>query len=177
MNKAIIILGSSRSDGNTKKAVESLNPDNSMSVIDLNEIKISPYDYENKNEDDDYLGLMEKILEYDAIILASPVYWYSMSAIMKIFIDRLSDCLTIRKDIGYKLKGKYVYVLASSPRSLPECFIEPFRATCEYMKMNYAGEFLYYPGDDVQFLSQNKKISEFRKDIEQLNARIEKYKL
>ena len=49
---------------------------------------------------------MEKVTEYDIIVLATHVYWYSMSAIMKKFIERLSDLLHLRKDIEYKLRGK-----------------------------------------------------------------------
>ncbi len=44
--------------------------------------------------------------KYDVLIFATPVYWYSMSGIMKVFFDRITDLLTIKKDIGRKLKGK-----------------------------------------------------------------------
>lgn len=166
-NKAIIVFGSSRSDGNTKKAIDELNQDGLMPVADLRKIKISPYDYDHNNQDDDYLGLMERILNYDAIVLATPVYWYTMSAQMKIFIDRLSDCIRIRKDIGRSLAGKSVYILASST-SLPESFEKPFIATCNYMKMRYGGCFLHYSGDDESLLDKNNRIVDFRKAIESL---------
>jgi len=39
--------------------------------------------------DDDMKPLYRKIAESDAILLASPVYWFSISAQMKLFIDRL----------------------------------------------------------------------------------------
>ena len=42
--------------------------------------------------DDDMKELVEKIKKADCIVLASPVYWYSMSGIMKNFIDRLTVC-------------------------------------------------------------------------------------
>ena len=144
-----------------KKAVDELNIDSTMHVVDLNKIKISPYDYKNKNKNDDYLGLMEKILTYNSIILATPVYWYTMSAQMKIFFDRLTDCMSIRKDIGRKLKGKRVYVLASYT-SPAKGFEDPFSQTCKYMKMHYGGCFFHYAGEDEKLLRKNKKISEFR---------------
>lgn len=55
----------------------------------------------------DYLNLMKQILDkYETLILATPVYWYSMSGIMKVFFDRLTDLLTIEKEFGRKLRGK-----------------------------------------------------------------------
>ncbi|MCP4458779.1 MAG: NAD(P)H-dependent oxidoreductase [Cytophagales bacterium] len=38
--------------------------------------------------------------------MATPVYWYSMSGIMKVFLDRIYDVLTIEKELGRKLHGK-----------------------------------------------------------------------
>ena len=114
---------------------------------------------------------MEKILTYDAIILATPVYWYTMSAQMKIFIDRLSDCLRARKDIGKNLAGKHIFVLASYGTSLPEYFDAPFRQTCQYMKMQYGGSFLHYSGKDQALLQQNEKISQFRSAIESASSK------
>lgn len=172
-NKSIIILGSSRSDGNTKQAILSLDPNGEMLVVDLNDLQITPYNYDHENQHDDYIGLMENILNYDVIILATPVYWYSMSSQMKIFIDRLSDCLTIRKDIGRALVQKTIYVLASYGTSLPKGFEDAFRQTCQYMNMQYAGCFFHYSGTDRQALANNDKIMSFGKEID---LRLEEYK-
>lgn len=61
------------------------------------------------SRNDDYLNLMKQILEkYETLILATPVYWYSMSGIMKVFFDRLTDLLTIEKELGRKLRGKKI---------------------------------------------------------------------
>ena len=84
--RKLIILGSSRKDGDTKKVVDELVKLTGWDLIDLNDYKISYYDYEHKNLDDDYLPLMRKIIaNYDVLIFATPVYWYSMSGIMKVF--------------------------------------------------------------------------------------------
>jgi multimeric flavodoxin WrbA len=37
---------------------------------------------------DDMKGLYERIIQCKAMILASPIYWFTMSAQMKLFIDR-----------------------------------------------------------------------------------------
>ena len=74
MNK-LVILGSSRKDGDTKKIVDRLIGISDWDVIDLNDYKIGYYDYEHTNLDDDYLSLMQGIVKnYDVLIFATPVY-------------------------------------------------------------------------------------------------------
>ena len=104
--KRIIVQGSSRSNGNTNKIVQFLQSHLECDFIDLSECDIRQYDYKNRNQNDDFLTTIEKIVEYDLIIFATPVYWYSMSGIMKTFFDRITDCLNIDKEIGRKLHGK-----------------------------------------------------------------------
>lgn len=164
-SKAIIILGSSRSDGNTKSAIKQLDPDNQISFVDLNNLNITPFDYQHKNQKDDYIPLMRRIVLFDHIILATPVYWYTMSAQMKIFIDRLSDLLTIEKETGRMLRGKKLSVLASYTTSLPEGFELAFSQTCKYMGIDYSGCFFFYSGEDKILMQKNVTISEFRSRV------------
>lgn len=145
-NKAVIIFGSSRSNGDTFKAIQTAfgNPIE-IPMVDLNDINMSYYDYEHLNSNDDFLPLAEKMVTYDAIILATPVYWYTMSAIMKVFIDRWTDLLDIRKEIGRKLKGKTLYVIASHKGEI-KGFEEAFIQTAKYMGMVY-GDCYFYDAD------------------------------
>ncbi|MBX9976693.1 MAG: NAD(P)H-dependent oxidoreductase [Alphaproteobacteria bacterium] len=156
MGTPIIIFGSSRSFGETWSAVHVVLGDNkSIPIIDLNTLSIAPYDYTYKNKEDDYLPLMERIVTHDLIVLATPVYWYTMSSLMKMFIDRLSDLLDIRKDIGRQLRGKRLYVVASFGTSLPKGFEEPFSQTCAYLGIIYEGCSFIYSGDDPDLQSAN----------------------
>jgi hypothetical protein len=59
----------------------------------------------------DFLYVIEKMIEHDIIVFVSPVYWYSVSAELKVFIDRFSDLLTVHKSTGKKLKGKNIYLM------------------------------------------------------------------
>jgi len=138
---AVIIQGSSRSDGNTSKIVNYLRTKIDCDVIDLSSKKIGPFEYDFKNKDDDFLTLADKIAEqYELLIFATPVYWYSMSSIMKAFFDRLSDCLHHRKDIGYKLKGKKLAAIScGSEEGIVEGFHVPFKNSAEYLGMTYLG--------------------------------------
>lgn len=140
MAKPIIILGSHRSNGKTFDAVNQIFDSKKIEMVDLAKLNISPYDYEHKNKGDDYLPLMRRVVaNHNVVVLATPVYWYSVSTIMKIFIDRVSDLLSIEKDTGRKLRGKKLYLIASFNTSLPKDFESPIEQTCKYLGMEYLG--------------------------------------
>jgi len=139
--KPIIIAGSSRRDGNTQALVYSLVEKSGWDSIDLNDYRISYYDYEHHNREDDYIELMRRIVEgYDTMLLVTPVYWYSMSGIMKVFFDRITDLLTIEKELGRKLRSMSMAVATCSHGShLGDSFWLPFSESAEYLGMNYLG--------------------------------------
>ena len=140
-NKTLFILGSSRSDGNTRKVVDYLMDQLPSDLLNLKEFDFSYYDYEFKNQEDDFFGLAKSLLEYDTLIFCSPVYWYSMSAIMKTFFDRMSDLLKIHKPIGRALAGKNMFALCcSSDETKYDGFFMPFEKTAGYLDMTYGGD-------------------------------------
>lgn len=148
--KTLIILGSSRKDGNTKKVVDEIIGQTGWDLVDLNDYDISYYDYEYKNAGDDYLPLIRKIIEnYDVLVFATPVYWYSMSGIMKVFFDRLTDLLKHEKDLGRKLRGRSMAALSSSGGgNLGEHFWLPFSESAGYLGMKYLGHLHTIEGND-----------------------------
>jgi multimeric flavodoxin WrbA len=109
-SKSIIIFGSSRSNGNTRKAIDTILGSSEIKVVDLNTMTIKPFDYEYKNQSDDFIPLVQMFLSYEQLVFASPVYWYTMSSIMKVFMDRFSDLLDLRRDLGRRLRGKKMFV-------------------------------------------------------------------
>ena len=162
----IVILGTSNSAGRTRKAIDTIIGDKKTPIVDLNTIKISPYDYQHKNQDDDYIALMEKITnENDLIVLATPVYWYTMSAQMKIFIDRITDLLSLKKEIGRKLRGKSLFIITSYNTSLPKAFEAPFEQTAKYLGITYKGCSYIYNGENPELLENNKQAIEKAKKV------------
>tara|TARA_B110000881_G_C18405476_1_gene428159 strand:- start:208 stop:669 length:462 start_codon:yes stop_codon:yes gene_type:complete len=138
--KVAVILGTSKSDGNTRQFVDSFVEKSGARIFDLALHNISFFDYAHTNKTDDFLPLMHELVSYDHIVFATPVYWYSMSAQLKIFFDRFSDLLTIEKDLGRKLKGKSISVLATGYDLVcPECFIQPFEMTANYLELSFKG--------------------------------------
>lgn len=141
-NKKVIIVGSSRSNGNTSKIAVEISSQINADVIDLRSYSISHYDYENNNRTDDFLPLIKSIIEkYDTLIFATPVYWYSMSGVIKVFFDRFSDLITIEKETGRMLRGKNMFVISNSDEEQLEYdFYLPFRLSAAYLGINYIGD-------------------------------------
>lgn len=140
-NKTVLILGSSRNDGDTYKLVKKIIALSDYNKIDLNDYNISYYDYEHKNIKDDYIILMKTLIaKYETFIFVTPVYWYAMSGIMKVFFDRFTDLLDNEKELGRQLRKKKMAVLTSSVGdNLGDDFWLPFVKTSNYLGMNYIG--------------------------------------
>ncbi|MEG1199735.1 MAG: NAD(P)H-dependent oxidoreductase, partial [Algoriella sp.] len=129
--------GSLRKNGNTTELIQKIYP-NSIS-IQLIDFKIELYNYdENYTEKDEFLDIINQIIEFDEIVFATPVYWYSMSSLMKIFFDRLTDLIGSQETIGRKLMGKKISVITSSNgNNLGKNFFLPFLETANYLHLDY----------------------------------------
>ena len=138
MKKVVVILGSARSNSNTLKVIDSHLPFPDYKLIDLLQHEVSPYSYEGYSKEDDFLKIVQIMIESDVIVFATPVYWYAMSGYMKVFYDRFSDLITKHKPLGRALAGKETWLIATgSDEILPEGFDVPFIRTSEYFEMKF----------------------------------------
>lgn len=113
-----------------------------IEVVDLVRQRISAYDYDHGNRDDDFEPLMKRVLAHDQIIFASPIYWYGVSPAMKVFLDRISDFLELPDLLaeGRRLRGKNAYVICTSVDDEPSPeFTGAFFATFNYLGMRFGG--------------------------------------
>lgn len=138
----LLIFGSARGDGNTRIIADFiLEKMSNAELMDLQSFNFSGYDYDHKNSGDDFFQMAEHMLTFDKIVFCTPVYWYSMSSIMKRFLDRWSDLVTIRKEKGRGLAGKKLFALCcSSDEEKHKGFFMPFEKTANYLDMLYGGE-------------------------------------
>jgi multimeric flavodoxin WrbA len=135
-----LLLASSRSAGNTRTLVDLAFPSGAHLFEDLHTLRVGYYSYENANAEDDFLPLVQRLMPHNTWVIATPLYWYSMSAQAKTFLDRLSDLLSLHKDQGCMLRGKRLAVLCSgTDPQAPKSFSEPFQLTCDYLGMKYLG--------------------------------------
>ena len=161
--KKVVIVGSSRNDGDAANLTKQLIEKSEWELINLNDYEFSYFDYEHRNRNDDYLNLMKEIVEkYETLIFITPIYWYSMSGIMKVFFDRFTDLLTIEKELGRKLRGKRMAVMSCSVgENLGENFWLPFSETARYLGMEYICNSHTITGENNEL-----KVTEFIKQIE-----------
>nr|WP_262359096.1 NAD(P)H-dependent oxidoreductase [Vibrio mimicus] len=60
--KIAVVLGTSKSDGNTRKLVEAFQASTDTTLFDLSDYAISFYDYEYLNRIDDFINLLIKLM-------------------------------------------------------------------------------------------------------------------
>ena len=137
MNKQIIINGSHNRNGDTTELIQEIYPE--IACLKLIDYTIEIYNYDETYSDkDQFLEIINQIIEFEEIIFATPVYWYSMSSLMKIFFDRLTDLISSQETIGRKLMGKKVRVITSSiGNHLDDNFFLPFIETANYLHLDY----------------------------------------
>jgi len=166
MNKTVAIFSSARANGNTKALLNSLACGRDIDRIDLADHRVSEYDYQYNNQDDDFLALIEKILSYDKIIFASPVYWYAVTPTMKKFLDRITDLLDLPHllEHGRRLRGKTAYVVCSSASSeVSTSFISAWTNIFEYLGMTYGGCLHANCADGYQAANHTDELNHFRR--------------
>lgn len=139
-SNVLVINGSARLNSNSTKLVRHLLGED-VDVIELIENRISHFDYKGGYpEEDNFQSIADRMTKSDVIILSTPVYWYSMSGPMKVFIDRWTDLVSTHKEKGRALKGKKIAVIAqSTSEAMPNGFELPIKLTAEYMDMEYIG--------------------------------------
>ncbi len=159
----LIILGSARQESDTKSYVDFVFDQTEHNLYDLLKYNISSYNYSGVYpSSDNFKQLIEELLNHDIIIFATPVYWYSMSGLMKNVFDRFTDLVTIQKATGRKLKNKSVFLLAvGTDQKLPDGFEIPFQKTADYLEMNYKG--------CAYFSTDNKHSDKDKSDTRQNN--------
>ena len=146
----LVILGSARPDGETRKAVDIAFPPGTVALAILPSHAIGGYDYGHANAGDDFAAIADAMVAATAVVFATPVYWYAMSAPLKIFFDRLTDLTENLKAKGKALAGKPVWVIATGTEAqLPEGFEVPFARTAAYFGMTYRGAAYLYNGTDT----------------------------
>ena len=161
----LFLIGSARAGGNTellaRRAAEIL--PTSIKQIWLSLIDHPLPLFEDVRHDDgvEYqIGTEHERIVLDAtlsatdIVIASPVYWYSVSASVKLYLDHWSGWMRIDGvDLKKSLAGKRMWcvtVLSDEDFSAATPLIETLRMSAEYMKMHFAGSLIGYgnrPGD------------------------------
>ncbi len=136
----LALLASARPDGDTSRLLDLVVSDVEHETVYLPALNLAPYSYGRTEIDAAFLSLAGRMVDADAIVLATPVYWYAMSGIAKTWLDRLTDLTTIRRELGRALAGTSLAIVSTgNDIGAPEGFDVPFRRTSDYLDLSYAG--------------------------------------
>jgi len=112
---------------------------------------------------DDMPAIHKKILEADAIIHSVPVYFWSMTAQMKAYLDRwcaLFDATwSWQKSYYPKMKGKRIGVITvcGDPNvHTADPVVHSFKSTSDMTKMRWVGAVMASAGDKAEILKDEK---------------------
>lgn len=141
--KTLVLFSSANHQGNTAQVIERVSQHIDMEIINIDQLSISAYNYENQYPNDDFYPLVEKILQTNNVIFASPVYWHAPTAAMKAFIDRITELTGVAalKPKARALASKRAFVLTSSANAvICPVFDQMFSKIFGYFNMQYAGK-------------------------------------
>jgi multimeric flavodoxin WrbA len=188
MAQMLIINGSPRIKGNTAILCKNLDEifkkeDVESEIIVLNKLKINPCracDSCIRTGDlkcvqkDDMNSLFPKLLNARVIILACPIYWFTVSGQMKLFLDRL---YALHGKEGFALKNKTMAAILvygdvdemksgaiNAIRTLQDCFSY---CSAKYKKIIHGSA--NNPGDVIKNIKLMEDVKKLGKDL------IEKY--
>jgi multimeric flavodoxin WrbA len=128
--RIVIVKGSPRRGGNSAALAEEVatgarEAGAHVESFSLHELDIRPCDacdgcqgepYGGCIIDDDMQLLYPRLREADALVIASPIYWFTVSAQTKLFMDR---CYGLIGENGWSLRGKEIGIILTYGDSDP----------------------------------------------------------
>ncbi|MFF5427383.1 MULTISPECIES: flavodoxin family protein [unclassified Streptomyces] len=148
----LFVLGSSRSDGNTeilaRAAAAQLPADVPQRWVDLNELDLPDFQDGRHETDGRPAGETEELLlrattEATDIVIASPLYWYSVSAQTKRYLDYWSGWLNLPgSDFKQRMAGGTLWgvtVMADSDHVVADGLTTTLHHSAAYLRMRFGG--------------------------------------
>lgn len=149
MSRILILSGSPRKDGNTERLVEAFmkgaKENNEVEKVSVSEYRVNPcigcntcFSREGNAcfQNDDMAGIYRKLKETDVLIIASPVYFYGISAQLKAVVDRLHT--PMRNSFHIKKLGLILVGAAKLPE-LFDAIITQYRLVLNFFHLEDAG--------------------------------------
>ena len=146
--KILVLLGSPRKKGNSTTLAEKIiggaeAAGATVEKVYLHGQKIAPCQacYACRKPDsrgcainDDMQPIYQKLIEADSWVIASPVYWFNMSAQTKLFMDRCFALFNTKKE---RLAGKNIAIAMSYADA------DPFMSGCVNALRTFQDAFAY----------------------------------
>ena len=148
----LILSGSPRKGGNTELLVEAFvkgaSQKHHVEVVSVHDYKVNPCMgcnacFKNENnaciQKDDMCLIYDKMAVADMLVIASPVYFYGLSAQLKAVIDRFHNPI---RDTYHIKKTALLLVGAASLPELFDGILAQYRLCLNFFKLEDAGRVL-----------------------------------
>ncbi|MFB8079438.1 flavodoxin family protein [Streptomyces sp. NPDC056013] len=151
----LFVLGSSRADGNTeilaRAAAKALPADVPQRWIDLNRLPLPDFQ-DGRHEEGDWpvseaeRTLRDATMEATDIVIASPLYWYTLSAQTKRYLDYWSGWLGVPGlDFKKRMAGRTLWAVAAmsdEDEAVADGLAATLNNTAAYLRMRFGGVLL-----------------------------------
>ena len=170
MSRIVVLSGSPRKGGNTELLVDSFvegaKVHNDVEVISIREYKVNPCtgcnacrigSVQRCVQKDDMGKVFGKLSDADILVIASPVYFYGVSAQLKAMIDRFHS--PERNLVG--IKGLALLLVGAD--TIPKLFdpiVSQYRLTLEYFQLKDYGMVLVGGVEEKAAIKGNEKLGE-----------------
>ncbi|MEV0456790.1 NAD(P)H-dependent oxidoreductase [Catellatospora methionotrophica] len=174
----LFLLAGAREGGNTetlaRAAAAELPAYAQQTWLDLRDLPLAPFADIRHAGDGVYpqprgaeKTLLDATLAADHLVIVSPLYWYSVSASAKLYLDYWAGWLRVPgADFKARMRGKTlraVTIVSDPDHTKADPLIGTLRLSAEYLKMTWRGALLGYanrpgdlPGSDPEALTRAK---------------------
>jgi len=164
----LFLLASSRAQGNTEQlarvAAQSLPAEVEQQWINLHDYDMPDFVDQRHAGDGQYpvpQGAMRELLDATLaatdLVFVTPLYWYSLPAAAKKYLDHWSGWMRVPGvDFKEKMRGRRLWnitVTADEDQSYAQALVDSLRLTAGYMEMPWNGSLIGYgnrPGEVMQ---------------------------
>jgi multimeric flavodoxin WrbA len=165
--KFLFLLASSRADGNTetlaRRAAAALPADVEQRWLRLDELPLPAFGDVRHAERSSYPEpagnagvLLDATLAATDLVVASPLYWYSLSADAKLYLDHWAGWMRIPgRDFKARMAGKTLWgvtAMATEDPAAADPLVGTLRLSGAYLGMNWGGVLLGYANSPGQIL-------------------------
>jgi multimeric flavodoxin WrbA len=170
----LFLLGSARTGGNTeelaRRAAMGLPADAEQEWLRLSEVPLPTFEDIRHTGSGNYpepdgnaRRLLDATLSATDLVIASPLYWYSVSTSTKLYLDHWSGWFRVPGlDFRRRMAGRTMWAVTalSSERSKADPLIGTLRNTAEFMGMNWGGALLGNGSAPGQVLTDGEALAE-----------------
>ena len=166
----VILVGSMRKNGNTAKLAQSFAEgaakNNNVETVSVADYKVNPCIgcnscfMRNGNkcfQNDDMVRIYEKLRNADIVVIASPVYFYGISAQLKAIVDRLHT--PMRNTFHIKKLGLLLVGAAELP-NLFEPVLMQYQMVLDFFKLDSIGSVLVRGVKEIGDIENKSELKE-----------------